>query len=143
MSQNASVSPGRPDATSRWERSSPGASGATRNEVTASEIGEIFERNFCPRSRIRGYHRRRSRPARSNEISSAGTHAAGINSDRRRSVIHCHRGPKRVYDRTDEKVFPLPPSLSLLPTKRPYDVTLLRSRSLSALARSIDRNFRQ
>lgn len=49
-------------------------------------------------------------------------HAVGINSDRRRSVIHCHRGPKRVYDKTDEEMG-YPPSPWL---ERLYDVTFLR-----------------
>lgn len=82
-----------------------------------------------------------ARSSRSDLTRSAALgHAVGINSDRRRSVIHCHWGPKRVYDRTDE-VEGCPPSPS---TKRPYDVTLLRSLARSP-ARScpIDRNFRQ
>lgn len=80
-----------------------------------------------------------ARSSRSDLTRSAALgHAVGINSDRRRSVIHCHWGPKRVYDRTDEEEG-YPPSPS---TERLYGVILLRSLS-PARSCPIDRNFRQ
>lgn len=58
-----------------------------------------FSRGISVPVHVYGDHRRAAVP-RDLTRSAAPGHAVGINSDR--SVIHCHRGPKRVYDRTDE-----------------------------------------
>lgn len=102
------------------------------------EIDDIFERNFCPHSRItRNY--RRAIVLRDLTRSAASGHAVGINSaigDVPSSTVI--GGPKRVCDRIDDEG----EGFSLLSTTKRflYDVTFLHSLACRC---SIDRNFRR